>query len=119
MFFTTIQAYCLSKAGVEETFPFDDKTVVWKVMGKMFCLGDIEDFKVIALKCNPERSIRLREEFEQIKPGYHMNKKLWNSVFLEGLSVELVYELIDHSYDLVVAKLTKSLKTQLKELEEI
>lgn len=119
MFFTTIQAYCLSKAGVEETFPFDETTVVWKVMGKMFCVGDIEEFNVIALKCDPERSIKLREEFDQIKPGYHMNKKLWNSVYLEGLSIEMVYELIDHSYDLVVAKLTKTLKTQLKELEEI
>ena len=116
MFFTTIQAYCLSKTGVEETFPFDETTVVWKVMGKMFCVGDIEEFQSIALKCDPERSTKLREEFEQIKPGYHMNKKLWNSVYLEGLSIEMVYELIDHSYDLVVSKLSKTLKSELEEI---
>lgn len=102
--------YCLSKKGAEETFPFDEQTLVFKVMGKMFALTGLEhdDFRV-NLKCDPERAIRLREEYpEQIIPGWHSNKKHWNTVYFEaGLPEELLRELIDHSYDLVVQGLRK------------
>jgi predicted DNA-binding protein (MmcQ/YjbR family) len=102
--------YCLSKKGVEETFPFDDVTLVFKVMGKIFALIGLnsEEFKV-NLKCDPERSIELREEYEEIQPGFHMNKKHWNTVSFEGTLVnKMLMELINDSYDLVVSKLKKS-----------
>ena len=111
-------AYCLSKKGVEETFPFDKVTLVFKVMGKVFAITglDNEVFEV-NLKCDPEYAIELREEYEQIYPGFHMNKKHWNTVrFEEGLDDRLLYELIDHSYDLVVKKLKKADQEFLKNL---
>lgn len=112
------QAYCLSKKGVEETFPFDEVTLVYKVMGKMFALTglDAEVFQ-INLKCDPEYAIELREEHEEINSGFHMNKKHWNTVNCEGLlNDKLIYSLIDHSYDLVVAKLKKADREFLKNL---
>ena len=102
--------YCLSKKGVEETFPFDEVTLVFKVMGKMFALTSLkrEEFTV-NLKCDPEWAEELRESHYQIQPGYHMSKKHWNTVaFEDGLDDELLVKLIDHSYDLVVAKSKKS-----------
>lgn len=106
----SFRLYCLAKKGVEETFPFDEVTLVFKVMGKMFALTGLEreDFTV-NLKCEPERSIQFREEFPlDILPGFHMNKKHWNTVRFEGdLRHTLLCELIDHSYDLVVSKLRK------------
>ncbi len=114
----TYRNYCLSKKGVEETFPFDEVTLVFKVMGKMFALTGLakEKFEV-NLKCDPERAMELREEYAQIRAGFHMNKKHWNTVaFEEGLTDDLLYELIDHSYDLVVAKLKKADREFLKNL---
>ena len=111
-------AYCLSKKGVEETFPFDEVTLVFKVMGKVFAITglDNEVFEV-NLKCDPEYAIELREEYDQIYPGFHMNKKHWNTVrFEEGLDDRLLCELIDHSYDLVVKKLRKADQEILKNL---
>ena len=102
--------YCLTKKGVEETFPFDDVTLVFKVMGKMFALTSLkrEEF-TINLKCDPEYAVELREEHDAVRPGFHMNKKHWNTVHPElGISDKLVYSLIDHSYDLVVKKLKKA-----------
>ncbi|HFB99777.1 MAG TPA: MmcQ/YjbR family DNA-binding protein [Phaeodactylibacter sp.] len=101
--------YCLAKKGVEETFPFDETTLVFKVMGKMFALTGLEneEFRV-NLKCDPDRAEALREEYGDIKPGWHMSKKHWNTVYFENeLEEELLCELIDHSYDLVVKKLKK------------
>ena len=109
--------YCLSKKGVTESFPFDEVTLVFKVMGKMFALIGLDNNPAKAnLKCDPEKSIELREEYPDfIIPGYHMNKKHWNTVEIEGnLPRELVIELIDHSYDLVVKGLTKKLQSELK-----
>ena len=103
----------MSKNYVEETFPFDNKTIVWKVAGKMFCLGDIENFDSINLKCNPEKAIELREQYSQIQPGYHMNKKHWNTVYFELLSEDLIRELLDHSYDLVFESLPKKKKEEI------
>ena len=109
--------YCLAKKGVTEDFPFDEKTLVFKVMGKMFALTGIDKFDFINLKCDPERSIELREQYAGVKPGYHMNKQLWNSVYLEmDVKDKLVYDLIDHSYELIVDSLTKKLKSELADL---
>lgn len=113
--------YCLSKPGTEDCFPFDESTLVFKVMGKMFALTslDREDFRV-NLKCDPDRAIELRENYEDIIAGYHMSKKHWNTVILEDslLDESFILELIDHSYDLVVKGLTKKLKEELKAFSE-
>ncbi len=116
MFLESINSFCLSKQGVEATFPFDEKTIVWKVLGKMFCLGDTDNFSQITVKCNPEDSEKFQEQYEQIKPGYHMNKKLWISVELEGLDSEFVFSLIETSYKLVVQKLPKKEQLLLETL---
>lgn len=111
--------YCLSKKGVTESFPFDEKTLVFKVMGKVFALCGIERQPfAVNLKCNPERSIELREMYEQsIMEGFHMNKKHWNTVVPNtSFSDDFFVELIDHSYELVVNGLTKKLKIELKNL---
>ena len=95
--------HCLSKPGAEETTPFGPDVFVYKVGGKMFALTSPGDFPAtVNLKCDPERSIALREEYEGIVPGYHMNKKHWNTVILDGsVPAKLIRELIDHSYELV------------------
>ncbi len=114
--------YCLSKAGTEETFPFDETTLVFKVMGKMFALTglDNDDFRV-NLKCDPEWALELREQHSDVIPGFHMNKKHWNTVIMEDsvLDEELILKMIDHSYDLVVKGLTKKLKAELAQLENL
>ena len=107
--------YCIAKKGVTEEFPFGEETLVYKVMGKMFALADIDLFESINLKCDPERAIELREENPGIIPGYHMNKKHWNTVRMDGSVADtLVEELIDHSYELVVSKLSRVLKAELE-----
>jgi predicted DNA-binding protein (MmcQ/YjbR family) len=109
-----IRAYCISKDFVTESFPFDKTTLVFKVHNKMFALVDIEDKEFINLKCDPERALKLREEYSEITPGYHMNKKLWNSVSIVGfLSDQLIKELIDHSYQLIWESLPKKLKLNI------
>ena len=110
------RTYCLNLKGTSEGFPFDKETLVFKVMGKMFALADVEDFKSVNLKCDPERAIELRESHSGILPGYHMSKKHWNTVLLhEDVSEKLVYELVDHSYQLVVSSLTKKLQNELQD----
>lgn len=111
--------YCLSKKGVTESFPFDEETLVFKVMGKMFALTGLEYNPARAnLKCDPERSVLLREEYDGlIYPGYHMSKLHWNTIELERTVPEsLIRDLVDHSYDLVVAKLTRKVRAQLEDL---
>ena len=95
--------YCLSKKGVEETFPFGEETLVYKVMGKMFALAGLDESEfTVNLKCDPARAIELREEHPEIRPGWHMNKKHWNTLILSGqLPWEEVQALILHSYNLV------------------
>ena len=106
--------YCLLKPGVTEGFPFDKNTLVFKVQNKMFALTDIEKFEFINLKCDPERAIELRESNPGVRPGYHMNKAQWNSVYTGGhVSDPLILELIDHSYELIVASLPKKLRDSL------
>lgn len=111
--------YCLAKKGVTESFPFDEQTLVFKVMGKMFALAGLEHHPSrVNLKCNPDRSVELRAQFDGlILPGYHMSKLHWNTVLIDsGLPEKLLVELIDHSYDLVVQGLTKKLKAELNAL---
>ncbi len=115
----SLRSYCLSKKGVEETFPFDEVTLVFKVMGKMFALMGLEYAEPrINLKCDPERALELREEYpENVLPGYHMSKKHWNTVVAnDHLPDTLVEEWIDHSYDRVVASLPKKLREELASL---
>ena len=83
----------------------------------MYALTNIESFDFINLKCDPDRAVELREQHHGIQPGYHMNKKLWNSVYLnDDVSDQMIYELIDHSYELIVESLTKKLQAELAEL---
>ncbi|MFT4753298.1 MAG: putative DNA-binding protein (MmcQ/YjbR family) [Salibacteraceae bacterium] len=107
--------YCLAKPATTEATPFDQKTLVFKVHGKMFSLTGMEKFESINLKCDPEYAIQLREENEGVLPGFHMNKTHWNTVLTDGtVSDELFHELIDHSYDLVVRGLRKKVRESLK-----
>ena len=109
--------YCLSKPMVEESFPFDRSTLVFKVYGKMFALTNLDNptFEV-NLKCDPERAISLREQYNEVKPGYHMNKKHWNTIEFEGrIRQKELIEMIDHSYNLVVSKLLVSQQKTLSE----
>ena len=109
-----IREYCLSKPGTSESLPFDETTLVFKVMSKMYCLLNMEPPFSINLKCLPEKAIELREEFEEVLRGFHMNKKHWNTILLDGnLRDKQITEWIDDSYNLVVAGLTKKAKEEL------
>lgn len=112
------RAYCLSKKGVTEEFPFDKSTLVFKVSTKMFALSGLERLPFqVNLKCNPNRSIELREAYVEIQPGYHMNKKHWNTIIPSpSFPPSLFYELIDHSYQLVTDTLSKRQKEILNSL---
>ncbi|EAR02326.1 MmcQ/YjbR family DNA-binding protein [Maribacter sp. HTCC2170] len=111
--------YCISKKGITEEFPFDEHTLVFKVMGKMFALVGLERLPAqVNLKCDPERAITLREEYDgEIIPGYHMSKVHWNTIMLGNLPPKLIIELVDHSYDLVVSKFTKKLRSEFDALD--
>ncbi|MFA8435939.1 MAG: MmcQ/YjbR family DNA-binding protein [Marinifilaceae bacterium] len=112
-----LREYCLAKKGVTEGFPFDETTLVLKVMGKMFLLTDIEGELSMNVKCDPEMVPELREQYPCVLPGYHMNKKHWNTVMIDGsVSDDLLKQWIDDSYNLVVSKMTKKLQQELKEL---
>ena len=105
-----ITAYCLSKPGATSGYPFGEGTLVFKVVNKMFALipENTQPLR-LNLKCDPDDALALREQHDAITPGFHMNKKHWNTLVLNGsLPKKLVYELIDHSYDLVVSKLSKT-----------
>ncbi len=109
--------FCITKTGVTEGFPFGEDVLVFKVMGKMFALTDVEAFASVNLKCDPELAIELREEYDGVTPGYHMNKKHWNTVLMDGsIPDNKVYQWINDSYDLIVASLPKKLKEELKTL---
>ena len=110
--------HCLALPGAEETTPFGPEVLVYKVAGKMFAaLAFRNDEPGLNLKCDPERALELRDRHEGITPGYHMSKVHWNSVYMNaGLHPDLVLELIDHSYELIVASLTKKLQKELAEL---
>ncbi len=108
------RAHCLSFPMVTEEFPFDSKTLVYKVAGKMFALTDVDEFESINLKCDPERALELRDQYDGIIGGYHMNKKHWNTVATDGsVGDKLILELIDHSYELVFNSLPKKVREGL------
>lgn len=109
------RAYCLSKKYVSESFPFDDQALVFKVADKMFALTALNRKpSQVNLKCDPERALELRDEYPDIFAGYHMSKKHWNTLILEGsLTNKLILELIDHSYNLVVKGMTKKKQKEL------
>ncbi len=110
-----LRIYCLSKQAVTESFPFDDVTLVFKVKNKMFAIISLDGELRISLKCDPERALELREKHPAIIPGFHLNKKLWNTIALDGsLSSTFIQELIDHSYQLIVESLTKKLRLELE-----
>lgn len=101
--------YCLSLPAVTEELPFGPDTLVYKVAGKMFALTDINTFESINLKCDPDLAVELRERYPAVLPGYHMNKKHWNTVLMDGsISNQLIRDWIRQSYDLVAASLPKA-----------
>jgi len=110
-----LREYCLSLKGTTESFPFDDMTLVLKVQGKMFALIPLSTTNTsISLKCDPELAITLREEFESVVPAYHFNKKHWNTVYIDDrLTRKQICEWIDHSYNLVVARLPVKLRQEM------
>jgi predicted DNA-binding protein (MmcQ/YjbR family) len=109
------RTYCLSKKGVTEEFTFGEDTLVFKEMGKMFALTDVTSFSSINLKVDPEKGEELRERYPSVQPGYHMNKKHWITVLMDGsVPDNLTRQWIDNSYQLVVSGLTKSQKSALE-----
>jgi predicted DNA-binding protein (MmcQ/YjbR family) len=113
MHLDTLLQFAVRFLGTEETFPFDNKTLVLKVGGKMYLLVDVEQPTAVNLKCDPERAIELRERYDGIQPGYHMNKKHWNTIDLQGsVDEKLILELVKHSYELVLASLPKKVRDE-------
>lgn len=114
--------FCFSKRGVTEHFPFDEDTLVFKVGGKMFALSSLKQWELgtpsVNLKCDPERALELRADYEAVKPGYHMSKVHWNTVSLNGdVSDKMLCKLISDSYDLIFKSLTKKIQLEIAELE--
>ena len=108
----SLREYCLTKPGAEETFPFGPDTIVYKVGGKVFLLTGLDSEELrFNVKCDPEKAIELREEFSCVLPGYHMNKKHWNTIVVDGsVSTKQLKVWIDHSYELVANSLSKNKK---------
>ncbi len=107
--------YCSAKPGVTQEFPFDETTLVFKVAGKMFALINLNPPYSINLKCDPFLAQTLRQEFPAVKPGYHMNKKHWNTIqFNDSIQDDLIFQWIDDSYQLVFLKLSKKIQSELQ-----
>ena len=114
MNFEDYREYCLGKPFVSEGFPFDKSTLVFKVDGKMFALADVDVFNSVNLKATPESSIEMRERYSAVQPGYHMNKKHWNTVIVnDDLPQDIFFKMIDDSYDLVFLSLSKKRRHEL------
>lgn len=114
----TLRDYCLKKAHVDEAFPFDEYTLAFRLNNKIFALVSLKDGRSNScnLKCDPEKAIELREQFSGVIPGFHMSKKHWNTVsFNEDVSDQLIFELIDHSYELIFQSFSKKIQKQLSE----
>lgn len=110
-----LREYCMAKKGVTEGFPFDETTLVFKVVGKMFCLTNLDGDFSVNLKNDPEKNLELREHYPAIKPGYHMNKIHWNTIEVDGsIPDKMLYEFVDKSYELIVESLPKKKKEELK-----
>lgn len=110
-----IRDYCLAKPGVTEDMPFGEDTLVFRVGEKLFLLTSLSQGDRFNVKCDPERAMELREQHTEVQPGYHMNKKHWNTVYTNGnLSRREICDMIDHSYDLVLKSLPKNIREQIK-----
>jgi len=111
-----LREYCLSKPGTEETLPFGPDTLVYKAGGKVFLLTGLDSEQLrFNVKCDPDKAVELREEFPCVLPGYHMNKKHWNTIVVDGsVTSRLLKEWIDHSYELIVDSLPKKTRDKLK-----
>lgn len=108
--------YCLSLPHTEETTPFDETTLVVKVAGKMFAMGDMVDFNHIAVKCDPDRAVELREKYRGVTPAYHMNKRHWNDVSTLGeIDDSTLKEWISDSYELVWKSIPGKTRAELKD----
>lgn len=108
--------YCLQKRNVEESMPFDESTLVFKLNNKIFALLSlkVERSNSCNLKCDPERAIALRSEFNSVTPGYHMNKKHWNTIrFNEEVNDQMIFELVDHSYELIFKSFSKKVQKEI------
>jgi predicted DNA-binding protein (MmcQ/YjbR family) len=108
--------YCLKKPQVTEGTPFGEDVLVFKVAGKMFALASLDEFPATAnLKCDPDLALELRDRYEDVRPGYHMNKKHWNTVVIDsGIPDRELKKMVDHSYDLVVNSLPKTVRARFK-----
>lgn len=115
-----IRNYCLSLKGAEECFPFDDETLVFKALGEMFAFIPLEESDLcINLKCNPEKAVDLRDKYQAVQPGYHMNKKYWNTVTVTGeITEKLIKDWIKHSYNEVMRGISKKRREYLPEKDE-
>ena len=114
-----LREYCISKKGVEETLPFGPDTLVFKVMGKIFLITGIDSKPVsFNVKCEPSNAIELREKYTCVKPGFHMNKKHWNTIVCDGsVSSKLIKQWIEESYNLILNSLPKKSKEELNLLK--
>ncbi|MGI8950043.1 MAG: MmcQ/YjbR family DNA-binding protein [Chitinophagaceae bacterium] len=112
----TLRQYCLSKKNVTEGFPFGENTLVFKVGGKIFLLASLTSNPLqFNAKCNPDKALELREQFSAVQPGYHMNKKHWNTVIVDGsIPQKKLKEIIDDSYQLILQSLPKKIQEALK-----
>lgn len=110
----TLRDYCIGKPSVTESFPFGDDTLVFKVGGKIFLLTGIQAGNSFNVKCDPELAVELRERHNEVKPGYHMNKTHWNTVYMDGfLTGKQLRDMIDHSYTLILRSLPKKLRNEI------
>lgn len=106
--------YCLSKKGVTESMPFGEDTLVFKVLDKIFALTGLDESFSFYVKCDPELAVSLRERYNCVQPGYHMNKKMWNTINVDGsVNDSLLCQWIDHSYNEVVKKMTRKQQEEL------
>lgn len=114
-----LRDHCLSLKGVTEDFPFGEDTLVFRIGEKIFLLTSLSTGDRFNAKCDPERAVELREQHTEVQPGYHMNKKHWNTVFMEGsLGRKQLCDLVDHSYELVLASLPKKLREEIAALDD-
>ncbi len=114
----TVREYCLKKKGVTESLPFNEDSPVYKVMGKIFLIASLNPPASINVKCDPEKAIELREKYDSVTPGYHMNKTHWNTVELNNsIPDKEICSWIDHSYDLIVGGLKKADKDKLQKMK--
>lgn len=114
MHIESLREYCLQQPGAEETMPFGDDTLVFKVGGKMFLLVSLKEANRFNVKCDPDLAIQLRERYPEVQPGYHMSKANWNTVYFDGsLTEKQLLEMIDNSYDLIVKSLPKKVQQDL------